>query len=111
MTLGVTVNIGTSGAQNTVNGGSDTLSNFENLTGGNGADVLIGNSAANTITGGLGADSINAGAGADTILIRDGVNDLQTICGSGLFQTDRVTADTTAIGDPVSSDCESVSRG
>lgn len=110
-TAGVTVNIGTSGAQNTVNAGSDTLSNFENLTGGSGGDVLTGNSSANTIDGGLGADSISALAGADTILIRDGVNDLTTSCGSGLLQTDKVTADKTTIGDPVSSDCESVSRG
>jgi Ca2+-binding RTX toxin-like protein len=109
-TLGVTVNIGTSGAQNTVNAGSDTLSNFENLTGGDGNDVLTGNASANTITGGLGADTISALAGTDTILIKDGVNDLSTSCGSGFLQFDTVTADKTTIGDPVNSDCETVNR-
>lgn len=110
MTLGVTVNLGTTSAQNTVNAGSDTISTFENLTGGGGGDVLTGSSSANTMVGGLGADSISAGGGADTILINDGINDLLTSCGSGLFQTDRVTADRTTIGDPVASDCESVTR-
>lgn len=110
MSLGVTVNLGTTTAQNTVNAGSDTIATFENITGGSGGDVLTGSSAANTMVGGLGADSISAGGGADTILINDGINDLLTSCGSGLFQTDRVTADRTTIGDPVASDCESVTR-
>jgi len=44
-----------------------TLRNIENLTGGNGADVLTGDSNANVIDGGLGDDTLTGGAGIDTV--------------------------------------------
>ncbi|MCA3303486.1 MAG: hypothetical protein INF98_15090, partial [Roseomonas sp.] len=47
--------------------GSDTLSGFENVLGGVGADSLLGDTAANQLIGGDGADTLSAGDGADTL--------------------------------------------
>ena len=63
---GVTVNLGVAGAQNTVNAGTDTLSNFENLKGSIHNDTLTGNAASNTIIGDQGNDVLNGDAGVDT---------------------------------------------
>lgn len=52
----VTVNLRTLGIQDTVSAGFDTLSGFENLTGGAGNDILIGDSYPNVIIGGAGND-------------------------------------------------------
>ena len=65
-TAGVTVNLSLVGGQNTGGAGTDTLLNFENLTGSNFNDTLTGNSGNNILSGGLGNDSLNGGAGADT---------------------------------------------
>jgi Ca2+-binding RTX toxin-like protein len=60
---GVTVNLATLTAQNTVGAGTDTLTGFENLTG----------SAFNdTLTGDMGVNIINAGGGNDTINLANG---------------------------------------
>jgi len=48
------------------NSTTDTILNFENVTGGGGDEAFIGNSAANVIEGGDGADTIDGGAGNDT---------------------------------------------
>jgi len=66
-TAGVTVNLSLTTAQNTVGAGTDTLTNFENLTGSAYADTLTGNSAANVLNGGLGNDTLSGGLGADTL--------------------------------------------
>ena len=66
-TAGVTVNLSLAGLQNTVGAGSDTLSNFENITGSNLNDTLTGNGSGNTLIGGLGNDVLNGGAGTDTV--------------------------------------------
>ncbi len=65
-TAGVTVNLAITTSQNTVGAGSDTITNFENLTGSSFNDTLTGNSSSNTITGGSGNDIINGGNGVDT---------------------------------------------
>ena len=78
--IGVTVNLAAPSAP-----GFNSISNIENVTGGEGADNLLGNNQVNalsgnggndTITGGVSNDSINGGAGDDTILytIGDGVD-------------------------------------
>ncbi|MEM7470504.1 MAG: calcium-binding protein [Pseudomonadota bacterium] len=59
---GVEVNLAT-GANNQ----SDTISNFEQVVTGDGANLLIGDAQANVLTGGGGADTITGGAGADTL--------------------------------------------
>jgi len=55
----------------------DTLSGFENITGGGGTDYLVGSSAANTIDGGAGADTIDGGSGNDSIIGGDGADSLK----------------------------------
>ncbi len=65
---GVTVNLANSAAQNTLGAGTDTLLNFENLTGSGFNDVLIGNAGNNTLTGGAGVDRLTGGTGADSFM-------------------------------------------
>lgn len=67
-TAAVTVNLATTAAQNTVGAGSDTITNFENLTGSGFNDTLTGNSNANTIDGGAGNDVIDGAAGNDILI-------------------------------------------
>ena len=62
--VSVDLSIGT--AQNTGGGGSDTLSNFNNLTGSDFNDTLLGDSADNIIEGGAGDDVIDGAGGSDT---------------------------------------------
>lgn len=45
----------------------ETYANFENLTGGSGADTLNGSTGANTIKGGAGTDVIDGNLGTDTL--------------------------------------------
>jgi Ca2+-binding RTX toxin-like protein len=65
---GVTVSLASTAAQATGGSGSDTLANFENLTGSHYADNLRGNALANRIDGGIGADWILGGGGADVLV-------------------------------------------
>ena len=64
----VTVSFATTSAQSTHGAGTDTLSNFENLTGSAYNDTLTGDGNANVIDGGAGNDTISAGAGNDTLI-------------------------------------------
>ncbi len=64
---GVTVNLGLATAQNTGGSGTDTLLNFENLTGSNFNDKLTGNAGANRLNGLGGNDTLNGAAGIDTL--------------------------------------------
>ncbi len=65
-TAAVTVDLSLATAQNTVGAGTDTLLNFENLTGSSFNDTLSGDGNANVINGGLGNDTMDGGAGTDT---------------------------------------------
>ncbi len=61
---GVTVNL----AANTASdgeGGTDTLTNIENVIGSKGADTITGNGADNRIEGGAGGDIMDGGAGSN----------------------------------------------
>jgi Ca2+-binding RTX toxin-like protein len=71
-TAGVTVSLATPAAQATGGSATDTVRNFENLTGSGFNDKLTGNTSANTLTGGLGNDTLNGGTGADTMIGGDG---------------------------------------
>ena len=64
-TAAVTVNLATIGAQNTGGGGTDTLSNIENLIGSKFADTLKGTVGVNVITGGAGRDTMTGAGGND----------------------------------------------
>jgi Ca2+-binding RTX toxin-like protein len=64
--VNVTVNLATLTGQNTVGAGTDTISGFENLTGGSGNDTLTGDASANIIQGGAGNDTMVGGGGLDT---------------------------------------------
>ncbi|MFO1009992.1 MAG: Ig-like domain-containing protein [Planctomycetota bacterium] len=64
---GVQVNLTTTGAQDTLGAGVDTLSGIENVAGGSGADTLTGDAGANVLTGNDGADMLCGGAGNDTL--------------------------------------------
>jgi len=68
----VTANLASTTAQATGGSGSDTLLNFENLTGSSYHDKLTGNAGANTLNGGAGNDVLNGGAGADRLSGGDG---------------------------------------
>ena len=63
---GVRVNLVTQ----SVTGGhatGDTISGFENVTGGEGKDIITGSGAANILTGSTGDDQIKGGAGNDIV--------------------------------------------
>ena len=54
----------------------DQLSGIQNLTGGDGDDVLTGNAVANVLSGGIGDDSLTGRAGNDTLIGGAGGDDL-----------------------------------
>lgn len=63
----VTVRLNIVTEQNTGGAGKDTISGFENLTGGNGADFLTGDNNVNVIQGGTGNDTIEGRQSGDTL--------------------------------------------
>jgi len=63
----VTVSLANTLVQNTIGAGTDTLKNFENLTGSNYNDTLTGNAASNALSGGNGNDILKGGAGNDSL--------------------------------------------
>jgi Ca2+-binding RTX toxin-like protein len=76
------------GPQATGGSGSDTLLNFENITGGSGNDALTGSAQANVLSGGLGADTLTGGLGDDTYVV-DNAGDViveTSAVGSGIEQ-------------------------
>jgi ELWxxDGT repeat protein len=67
-----------------------SVSTFENLIGGSGADSLTGNSLVNTLTGGPGDDKLNGTTGSD--LLFGGLNnDTYLFGGSAPGEADQVT--------------------
>jgi Ca2+-binding RTX toxin-like protein len=62
----VSVNLAILTPQNTLGGGTDTISNFENIQGSAFNDTLTGNSFDNVLIGGAGADNLIGGGGHDT---------------------------------------------
>ncbi|MDU8930041.1 M10 family metallopeptidase C-terminal domain-containing protein [Alisedimentitalea sp. MJ-SS2] len=64
--VNTTVNLGTTGAQNTGHG-LDSLSGIENVITGGGDDQLTGNGAANQLTAGGGNDTLTGAGGNDTL--------------------------------------------
>lgn len=89
----VTVSLAVATGQNTGGAGTDTVSNFENLTGSMLDDVLTGSTGANTINGGDGNDTIQGGAGND---ILNGGNGTDTASYAGAGSAVTVNLTTTA---------------
>lgn len=78
-TANVTVSLTIVGTeQNTGGGGKDKISNFVNILGGKGADILTGDAGNNTIDGGAGNDLIQGGDGDDILRGGDGTGDTVT---------------------------------
>ncbi|HLO77181.1 MAG TPA: family 16 glycosylhydrolase [Magnetospirillum sp.] len=73
----LSINLGTTRAQNTGGAGTDTLIGVENLVGGSGGDRLTGSAAANVLNGGAGNDILTGGAGADWLVGGDGADRLR----------------------------------
>ena len=101
-TAGVSVSLSITVAQATVGAGSDTVSQFENLTGSAFNDTLSGSNGVNVLNGGLGVDTLSyanstasmtvnmatgtsAGFGADTF------SNFENLTGSN--QADNLTGD------------------
>ena len=85
-TAGVTVNLATGTAQDTVGAGTDTISDFESLAGSAFDDTLTGTSGTNVIDGGKGNDLIDGGAGNDTMTGGEGF-DTATYASAGAAVT------------------------
>ena len=86
-TSGVSVILGASGVATSVIAGGRTITlvNFENITGGAGADTLVGNEQDNRLTGGAGADLLMGKAGSDTIFGDAGGDTLRGGTGTNLL--------------------------
>ena len=84
-TAAVTANLGLTTAQATGGSGTDTLLNFENLTGSAYHDTLTGNALANTLTGGAGNDTLTGGAGNDLLIGGAGLDKLYGGTGADKF--------------------------
>jgi Ca2+-binding RTX toxin-like protein len=67
-TAGVTINLASTGSQNTGGGNTDRLSGFENLTGSEFDDSLTGTDFANTLIGLAGNDTLNGDYGTDMLI-------------------------------------------
>ena len=79
----------------TISGGDstgDTLSGFENVRTGNGADILMGSAAANVLDGGAGNDTLNGRDGADTLTGRGGLDSFMFDTALGAGNIDVVTS-------------------
>jgi Ca2+-binding RTX toxin-like protein len=67
VTGGVALSLGNLAPQPTGGAGTDQVTDFENLTGGSGADVLGGDAGSNILSGGAGNDTFHGDAGDDLI--------------------------------------------
>jgi Ca2+-binding RTX toxin-like protein len=81
---GVTVSLALSGGQATGGSGTDSIRNFENLTGSDFADTLIGTAGNNVIDGGAGNDVLKGGKGDDTYLVDSAADAITEQAGNGI---------------------------
>jgi Ca2+-binding RTX toxin-like protein len=100
-TAGVTIDL----LAGTASGGEaagDSISNFQNVTGGIGADHLSGDGNANIILGGAGDDVLSGGAGNDIITGGDGNDTIDGGLGDDKLTADGGTAAGAGTSDTVS---------
>ena len=96
----VTVSLARQGAaQNTIGAGSDTLANFENLTGSAFNDTLTGDGNANILSGLAGNDTLNGGAGNDTLTGAAGNDTLIGGLGNDVMDGGAAGSDTASYAD------------
>ena len=81
----VNVNLGITGAQNTISAGNDTLISIENLIGSSFGDVLIGLASGSSLIGADGDDTVIGGESADTISGGNGNDRLVGGSGDDMF--------------------------
>ncbi|NJC39803.1 Ca2+-binding RTX toxin-like protein [Brevundimonas alba] len=83
---GVRVQLNTGVASNDGNGGTDTLTGIENVSGSAFDDVLIGDGAASVLNGGLGSDTLVGLGGNDTLIGGSGAaNQMQGGLGDDIY--------------------------
>ena len=90
-TVGVTVNLTSTTAQNTVGSGSDTLISIENLTGSSKNDKLTGWIDNNRLDGGAGNDTLSGSSGNDTLIGGAGKDALTGGTGNDTFDFNALT--------------------
>jgi Ca2+-binding RTX toxin-like protein len=90
-TAAVTVSLVLTTAQATGGAGSDTITNFENITGSAFADSLTGNTGNNRIDGGVGNDTLTGGTGNDTYVV-DAAGDVIVETGTATTEIDSVSS-------------------
>jgi hypothetical protein len=77
----VTVNLATGSATNVNGGAAGSVTNIQNVHGGNGGNTLTGNALGNILIGGTGADTITGGSGRSLLIGDQGAD--QITGGSG----------------------------
>ncbi|MFZ4607457.1 MAG: calcium-binding protein [Caulobacter sp.] len=93
-TSGVFVNLNTTTAQNTLGGGTDTITGFEGVIGSDFNDTLVATPAGSSLFGGLGDDSLVSIAGGNDIL--DGGAGADSV--SYLFTSSGITVNLNTVG-------------
>ncbi|MBC9252479.1 hypothetical protein A9179_19620 [Pseudomonas alcaligenes] len=88
---GITLNLGLTTAQATGGSGSDTILNFERVSGSNYNDKFIGNGAANTLYGNAGNDQLDGGVGNDVLVGGSGTDTLIGGVGADRFDFDALS--------------------
>jgi len=84
-TIGVTVSLALTSAQNTVGAGTDTLISIEKLIGGSSNDSLTGSIGNNSISGGAGNDTLDGGVGNDSLAGGAGIDTFVIGAGSDVI--------------------------
>lgn len=98
-TANLTVSLAVTTAQTVATSDVDTLSNFENLTGGAGADIITGSTGNNVLKGGGGNDRITGGVGNDSIDGGAGTADVAVFAGLQASYTLTTVSGTTTVVD------------
>ncbi|HYC97850.1 calcium-binding protein [Brevundimonas sp.] len=96
---GVHAQLNTNVVSNDGDGGSDTLSGIENLTGSSANDTLIGSGVANVLRGGFGNDTLIGLAGNDALWGGLGANTLQGGTGDDWYVLEAVDSVVEAAGE------------
>lgn len=95
---GVSINLGSGGAQGVGGGSTVTLSSIENVIGSAGTDTLVGDTGANSLTGGSGDDSLAGSDGDDQFRYSGSSNGFDAVDGGAGNDEIRALANSGVIG-------------